>query len=380
MALSAHIKLGAMLLLFLLLPYFASAADLRTADQLSIAANERISENLYAAGGNITTAATITGDLLVAGGTVLVNGVVSDDLLVLGGSVTVLGNVGDDLRALGGNITISGRVGGDAIVGGGQVNISGGGIGGDILAGAGTLTIDAPVGGDVVVGSGNVFINAPVKGNVRFAGETLRLGSSAIIQGDLIYTSPKEARLEEGAVVKGEVQFEQAKDVRGIAERGFLAFVTVAAIGKFISIFVSALIVGLAFSKYSITLVETAAARPFYEIGRGFMTFIMLPVFSVVLLVTVIGIPLALLGFAVFAALVIFASITAPIILGSLVYRFFTKRPYVEVSWKTILLGVVLFTLVGIIPFLGALVTFLLLLLAIGASVKLKIDIAKNWQ
>ena len=369
-----------MLLLFLLLPYFASAADLRTADQLSIAANERISENLYAAGGNITTAATITGDLLVAGGTVLVNGVVSDDLLALGGSVTVLGNVGDDLRAAGGNITISGRVGGDAIVGGGQVNISGGGIGGDILAGAGTLTIDAPVGGDVVVGSGNVFINARVKGSVRFAGETLRLGSSAVIEGDLTYTSPKEARLEEGAIVRGEVQFEQAKDVRGIAERGFLAFVTVAAIGKFLSIFVCALIVGLAFSKYSITLVETAAARPFYEIGRGFMTLIMLPVFSIVLLVTVIGIPLALLGFAVFAALVILASITASIILGSLVYRYFTKRPYVEVSWKTILLGVVLFTLVGMIPFLGALVTFLLLLLAIGASVKLKIDIAKNWQ
>ena len=369
-----------MLLLFFLLPHLASALEFRTGDQLSIAANERISGNLYAAGGNVTTAATVAGDLLVAGGTVLVNGPISGDLLAAGGNVTVLGNVGNDLRAVAGNITISGRVGGDLIVGGGQVNVSGAGIGGDVLSGAGTLVLGAPVGGDVVVGSGELFIDGPVKGDVRFAGETLRLGSSAIIGGDLIYTSPKEARLEEGAVVRGETQFEQAKDVRGIAEKGLFAFVTLAAIAKFLSIFVSALIVGLAFSKYAITLVETAAARPFYETGRGFMTFVMLPVFSVILFVTVMGIPLALLGFAIFAALAIFASITAPIILGSLVYRFFTKRPYVEVSWKTILLGVVLFTLVGMVPFLGPLAIFLLMLLAIGASIKIKIDIAKNWQ
>lgn len=379
MSYSGSVKIGVTFLLFLIIPFIAAAAEFRVGQQLSIAANERISGDFYTAGGNVTTAARVTGDLLVVGGNVLVNGLSTGDLMVLGGSVTILGSVGDDLRALGGNITLSGKIGGDLAVGGGQVTLTGGGIGGDVLAGAGSLKIEAPVAGDVTVGGGNVFINAPVGGNVRFAGETLTLGSSAVIAGTLTYTSPKEVKLEEGAVVRGETNFEKAKDVRGIAQRGLLAFVTLAAIGKFVSILASALIIGLTFSKYSIALIEGAAARPLLETGRGFVTLVMLPVFSIVLLVTVIGIPLGLLGLAAFVAAVIFASITAPIILGSLVYRYFTKHSYVEVSWKTILLGVALYTLVGFIPYLGALAKLALMLLAIGVMVKIKIDIAKNW-
>jgi hypothetical protein len=359
-------------------PFFAGAAEFRVGEQLSIAASERVNGDFYVAGGNVTTAARIGGDLLVAGGNVLVNGPSAGDLLVVGGSVTILGDVADDARIAGGNITLSGRIGGDLVVGGGQVHVAAP-VGGDILAGTGVLRIEAPVTGDVTVGGGEVFINAPVGGNVRFAGETLVLGAAATIAGNLSYTSPKEAQLAEGAVVRGETEFEQARDVRGIAEKGLLAFITLAAVGKFVSILASALIIGLTFSKYSVTLVESAAARPFFELGRGFVTLIMLPVFSVVLILTVIGIPLGLLGLAAFVAAVIFASITAPIILGSVVYRYFAKRSYVEVSWKTILLGVALYTVLGLLPFLGALAKLALMLIAIGVMVKIKIDVARNW-
>ena len=92
-----------------------------------------------------------------------------------------------------------------------------------------------------------------------------------------------------------------------------------------------------------------------------------------------IGLPLGFLGLTIFVATILFASITAPIILGSLVYRRLAKHTYVEVSWKTILLGVVLYTLIGLIPFLGPLAKFALVLLAIGVMVKIKLDIAKNW-
>ncbi|QQG37499.1 MAG: hypothetical protein HYS26_02570 [Candidatus Kaiserbacteria bacterium] len=376
---SKSVKAG-LVLAALLLPLLATAAEWKTGEQFSLGSSERYTDDLYIAGGNVTTAATINGDLAAMGGNVLVNGPVSGDIFAAGGSVTILGSVGDDLRVAGGNITISSAVRGDLVVGGGQVNISGEGIGGDVLAGTGVLRIDAPVGGDVVIGGGEVVINAPVGGNVRFAGENLTLGSGAVIEGNLSYASPKEAKLEEGAVVRGETSYEQTQDVRGIAEKGFLAFITLATIGKFLSILASALIIGLAFSKYSVALVEGAIARPWFEMGRGLVTLILLPVFSIILLVTVLGIPLGLLGLTAFVAAIIFSSLVAPIILGSLSYKWITRTGYLEVSWKTILLGVVLYTLIGLVPFIGPLVKFALVLLALGVTAKIKWDIAKSWQ
>lgn len=366
--------------LLLLIPLASYALEWRTSDQLSLGASERAQGDLYMAGGNITTAASVAGDLTVAGGNILVNGPVGEDLFATGGSITVLGDIGDDLRAAGGNITVSSNVGGDAVIGGGQVNIAGEGIGGDVLAGAGVLRIDAPVAGDVTVGGGEVYLNSRIGGSVRFTGETLTLGSGAIIEGDLSYTSPKEATLESGAAVRGATNFERAEDVRGIAERGLLAFVTLAFIGKFLSLLACALVVGLAFSKYSVALVEAATARPLFEIGRGLITAILMPVVSVLLLVTILGIPFGLLGFAGFFAALVFASLVAPILLGGVVYRYFAKRNFIEVSWKTILLGVVLYTLIGLVPFLGGIAKLTLLLLTLGAIVKIKIDIARNWQ
>ncbi|PIR83649.1 hypothetical protein COU18_03125 [Candidatus Kaiserbacteria bacterium CG10_big_fil_rev_8_21_14_0_10_51_14] len=378
----SHVRVPAFLALagLLCVPIAAFAAEFRTGDQPSLPAGEVVNEDLYMVGGNVTSAGSVRGDLIAGGGTVIVNGAVSSDLLVGGGNVTILGDVGDDVRVAGGNILIQGSVGGDVVVGGGQVNLSGSRIGGDVAVGGGMVRLDAPVSGDVRIAGGQVNINSTVNGNVEIHAEEVTLGPKAVIHGNLTYSATKEVILEEGAIVRGETNFTEQPDVRSAAKAGLLALASFLFVSKFLMMLVGAFTMWLMFRRFSVELVQTAAAKPLPIMGRGLIFLIVTPIVSVALLFTIVGIPLGAVGLLAFAAAMIAVSLASPIVLGSIVHTWIFKPAQYEISWKTILLGVVLYFLIGLIPFIGGLALFALLLLVLGAAMKIKWDAAKEWR
>lgn len=375
-----NVRIGAVCAAAILsaVPFLALAADVRTGQQLSIGSGETITQNLYMAAGNIRSGAAVTGDEVLAGGSLIMNGTVSSNLLAAGGNISILGTVGNNIRALGGNILVSGKVGGDILAAGGQTNVEGAGIGGDIIWAGGSLNVNAPVNGNLHLSGGDVVINAPVKGNVTFKGGTLSLGEKAVVGGDLSYRAQKEATMAQGAKVNGKITFEPVQ--RAPNTNTLAALLSLALFAKFLATFVSALVLGLFFKRYVLTVVEYAVAAPLLEIGRGFATIILLPVASVLFFVTIVGIPLGLLGLIGFVALLIVSSLLATIVLGSLVHRSLFKGDEYQVTWITILLGVILYMLVGAIPFIGGIFKFLALLLALGASVRIKWGAIQEWR
>ncbi|MDO8576671.1 MAG: hypothetical protein Q7R90_05185, partial [bacterium] len=357
----------------LIIPVVAFAAELRIGESPSLSSSETIQKDLYLAGGNVTSSGKVNGDLAVGGGNILVNGPVSQDLFVGGGSITVVADVGDDLRVGGGNIIVSGKIGNDVVAAGGQTSISGGGVGGDVLWAGGMLRVDAPVGGNMQLAGGEVVINSRVRGNVSFKGQKLTLGKDAVIDGNLDYSAQKEATIEAGATVKGQTTFEPQKAPRApISGKGIIAFLSLVFLGKFLALLVFALAFGLFFRRYAEVLVGNAVAQPLLETGRGLIVLIVLPVASVMLLVTLIGIPLGVLGIIGFIALLLFASPLASIIVGSVLHKWVFKSAEYQVAWQTILLGVAVYTLLGFIPIIGGIAKFILILLALGSMMKIK--------
>jgi len=241
--------------------------------------------------------------------------------------------------------------------------------------------VDAPVGGNMQLAGGEVVINSHVRGNVSFKGQKLTLGKDAVIGGNLDYSAQKEATMEVGAVVKGQTNFEQLKNAPPkMSGKGIIAFLSLVFLGKFLSLLVFALALGLFFNRYSAVLVGNAVTQPLLEMGRGLIVLIVLPVVSVMLLVTLIGVPLGLLGLVAFATLLLIASPLAAIILGSVLHKWMFKPAEYQIAWQTILLGAVVYTLLGLIPILGGIAKFVLVLLAIGSMMKIKWDIAKGWR
>ncbi|MDZ4226017.1 MAG: polymer-forming cytoskeletal protein, partial [Patescibacteria group bacterium] len=371
------IALGGVALL-LALPLFAFAATFHVGEQVNLAPGETVNDDLYATGGTVTSAARIGGDLYAGGGTILVSGPIGADLTVGGGSITITGDIGDDLRAGGGTIVVQGNVQGDVLIGGGQVHLAGSRIGGDVHIGGGVVRIDAAVGKDVKISGGEVYLNAPVMGNVEVEADKLTLGPKARVAGNLTYSSPREAVLESGATVLGETIFNE--QVNRMSGRGLLlAIFSAVALAFLLMLVVGAFIFVFFFKRYATEVVGNAFGSPLLELGRGLLVFVAMPVISVLLLITIIGIPFGLLGLLLYAALVIFSWLMTPVLIGSLVYHYLYKGEY-QVSWKTVLIGVTVFFVMGFVPIAGGLLQFGFMLLSLGSIARLKWHIAKSWR
>ena len=379
---SLRVSWAALLVSAFIIPAFALAADVRIGNSPVVTSSEPSKGNLYLVGGNVTSAGRVGGDLVTLGGTIVVNGPISQDLLIGGGNLMVVGDVGGDIRAGGGNILINGRVGNDVVVAGGSTQISGSSVGGDVLWAGGALQVTAPVGGNMHLAGSEVVINSHVRGDVQFKGNKLTLGKDAVIDGNLNYTAKSEATIEAGAVVKGKTTFEPQKmgTTPGLSAKSILAIFSVFVLGMFLAKLVFALALGLFFRRFAVAVVHTAMEQPLPEMGRGLVVLIVLPIVSIMALVTLIGIPLGVLGLVMFVALMLVSSGLAAIIAGSLAHKWMFKPDDYQLDWKTIFLGVAIYTLLGFIPFVGALAKFLLILLALGSVVKLKWDVVKGWR
>lgn len=378
-----RVSWGVLMVGMLIIQVVTFAAEVRTGNSPTLAQAETTKGDIYLMGGNTTSAGKVNGDLIAAGGTVVVNGSVSQDLIVGAGSITVIADVGDDVRIGGGNILINGKVGNDVLIGGGQVQISGSNVGGDVLWVGGALHVTSPVGGNMSLSGGEVTINSHVRGNVEFKGGKITLGKGAIVDGNLDYVAESEAVMEEGAVVRGKTTFVPLKassPSNRISAKGILAILSIFILGKFLAMFVFALVLGLLFKHYAQTLVEHATSQPLLEMGRGLIVLIVLPVASIMALVTIIGIPLGILGLLAFIILMLVTSGLSLIITGSVVHKWIFKPVVYQISWKTILLGAVVYTLIGFIPLLGYTAKFLIVLLTLGSVVKIKMDVAKGWR
>jgi len=364
--------------LALFAPVVAFGATFRGGNSPSVGSSETINDDLYIAGANISVTGATNGDLFAAGQSVLVSGQVRQDLFVGGNSVTITGNVGDDVKIGGNTVLIQGGVDGDAMIGGNQITISGGQIGGDLLVAGNAVFVEAPVQGKVHIGGATVYINSTVAKDITVDAAQLELGPKAIINGNLIYRSPKEMIKDSGAKILGTVSYEPkvARDT-GHPIKAFISFWLVI---KALMILVLAFLLGLVFKRYSVKAVETAFKSPWVALGKGILTVIVLPIISILLLVTIVGIPLGILGIVSIIAFGILGCALAPIFIGSLLYKWIGKKEEFQVNWKTILLGVVVYCVLGLIPFVGRAIVSLFCLAAIGTIVDLKWQIIKEWR
>jgi cytoskeletal protein CcmA (bactofilin family) len=138
----------------------------RAAGEVVVLADETVSGDLYASGGQVRIEGSIDGDLVVMSGQVDVSGEVSGDVVSASGNIEISGQVGGDVRAGAGQVTISGSVGEDVFAGAGQLTVtSSGRVGEDLIFGAGQTTMDGRVEGDVLGGTGSYTRRGTVGGS-----------------------------------------------------------------------------------------------------------------------------------------------------------------------------------------------------------------------
>src|SRR3989454_5439409 len=281
------------LLLFLFLPSPAFAFVPRAGE--NVAFWQTIQDELYIAGGTVTVTGTVDGDVIAAGGTVTVIGRVSGALLVAGGTVEIGGSVGRSIRAAGGTVRLGATAGTDAVLAGGNVTVADTGrVGRDLVAGGGSVRITGTVGRNALVGGGNVVIGGSVQGDVDVQADRVVVLSTARVAGRLRYAAGGSAEIQSGAQISGGVERVAAvrPGMREISARRS-RFRWLWRLGEWLGV--------LAFGVGGFALLPRIPGGVRNEIRApvggspltGFVVLAAAPAAAIVLLISIVGIPLA---------------------------------------------------------------------------------------
>lgn len=346
-----------------------------------------VNEDIYVAAGTISLEAIVRGDFFAAGGTVTLSDTVTGDVAVAGGTIMLRGTVLDDVRSAGGNLTISGYVGGDLLITGGTVTVEPGAvIAGDVYISGGTLRMGGAVRGNLKTASGEVVLDGSIAKNADLNGGKITLNGS--IGGEAVLVA-QTIKVEPNASLGGKVRYwtEGGEVDFGTALKGgtatfdaslahrfsqpkphFLGFATFFAVMGYLLAMLILLAVGQRlFGPFFSQTVEKVQREPVRALGYGFLYFVVVPVGIVMLFMTVIGIPLGLIGLFFYLLFLALANVITALV-G--VHWWKARQGYQWNFWKMVLaaLGVlVLLKLLWFLPFVGWLAKLLAVCTAFGA-------------
>lgn len=339
-----------------MMPIAAMAATLASGQQYSLPAQQQVNGNLYLAAGTATVGGRVTDDLFVAAGTVDVTGSVGGDMAVIGGNVQLLGPVSGDVRAAGGNVSVNDRIGGDFVVAGGTVHLlPGAAVQGDLLVAGGQVIIDGMVQGSVKMVGGQLTVNGIVNGDVYArAGKDTVVGPGARIGGTMTYVSTQKM----GVATTG-----------GFPMRilwGIIALVTGI---KMLAMLGLGVLLIWVWRKQSLEVLAQGHDAFWSSLGKGFAYAILVPIAAILLLVSFVGSLAGVIIALVYIIGMILASVLAGMFLGSWLVNVFKKRAALRLSWWSGLLGIVLMSVLSLVPVVGWILAALLDMVMFGVVV-----------
>lgn len=361
--------LALVVLILALTPTPAAAADIRSADNITVGTTETIDDDLYAFGNNIAINGTIDGDLIAAGQNISVDGNVTGDVFAVGNAITIRGRVGGSVRAAGQSLFVDGTIADDLFFGGNTAELTTNSrVGRDALIAAATATLGGQIARDLQLGSSNAKIDGGIGGSVLAQVERLQLTDRATVGGDLKYTSANEAQIANTTSVKGTIQREtpQAGEQTPVVQGP--AALVLDWLKGLIGLLILGILVVFFFPGFSRRAGEALVRSPLMTLAIGALVLIGLPILAVLFFAVGALIGGWWIGFVVLALFVVVLALGIPVAavgVGGAILRM-TQRP-VPV-WLALLIGLVTLLLVALIPILGGIVIFCAILFGMGAT------------
>ncbi|GAB4482567.1 MAG: hypothetical protein OHK0044_31610 [Burkholderiaceae bacterium] len=324
----------------------------------------------FSAGPAVRIAQPVTGDLFAAGGSVDVEAPVGGDALVAGGHLRITAPLGESLYAAGGQLRIDGSIARSARVAGGQIELGPRSkVAGNLTLAGGEVQLRGTVGGHVLAGAGELLIDGDIAGDVTATAGTIALGPNARIGGRLRYASREDLRRDPAARIGGGVERMAVRDEPQRAARFERRFGPrggwVWTVGLMV---LAALLVG-ALPEFYARVSATAQSRPGASALAGFVALVCVPIAALILFVTTVGIPLALIAAGLYLALLVVGYASAGVALGDSALKRLRPAAAAELWWRVAaaMLATLVIALVARVPYLGGVVILAALVVGMGA-------------
>ncbi len=365
----------------------AHAGLFRSGNTITVDRDTELQENLTAVGEAVQMYGVIHGDLIAAASTVFVDGYVDGQLLAAARTVSIHGGFGSDALVFAQEITVSDG-GFEDFRGAAQTIILDVPIRGDVFAAGQYVTLgsDATVAGDAALAGQYLTVNGEVHGKLMGAGESVRIG--ALMHGDAVLRTD-QLEFAQGGRIAGNLTVHYGKQKPEIPEgavQGKVTFVQVEekgggckwllGIGWLLATIVTGWLLLLAFRRRLQPDFEWASSHLLSSLGFGFLGFAVVPMAIIVGAVLVLTIPVSVILLLLYAPLLYVGWIFGSWLGGDLVLAALTKKtpsPYLSLA-----LGVILVFLIGLIPYVGGVVGFVVVLTGVGMLTKGTLRISRG--
>jgi cytoskeletal protein CcmA (bactofilin family) len=294
----------------------------------------------------------------------------SDNVYLIGGNVSPQADVRGNLYAAGGVVSITGRVAGSVTAAGGNITLTPGArIGGAWLTGA-TVAIGGTIDGNARLYARHVVILGTIDGNLRLVAQRIDILPGARIRGNLSYLSSSAIHVDPAAVISGTVTR------TGGWLRSLQKWVAVPLPAGFhldpvlyAGFFIVGALLALLFPKFTRNASGVLAHHPWASVALGLAIFVVTPPFIFMLLITVIGIPLAFLLLMVYSAVMLIGFLIALLAIGDRIGSVFRAAPpgfLLRMLWFAVALLLIM-ALRTALPAPGHVVALIVLLAGVGA-------------
>ena len=285
--------------------------------------------------------------------------------LWMGGDVEISQSVDGPLTLIGGSVTLDAPVSGTVRSAGGTVTLGpDAAIMGDVSIAGGTVDVEGPILGDLHAAGGDVRINGQVTGDASIAAGSLVLGPHARIEGRLTFHGSELHRDAGSQVIGGVERWGSHGWLREptIAERFAHGWLWTGAL-----VLLAALIAA-ALPDASRRMAQELGERPWITPLLGLLALFVIPVAAVLMMITIIGIPVALLTLAFYAALLLVGYVWLAVVVGGMLLDRVKPETAARTAWRmgAAVLAMLVLAILVRAPFIGGLVKLAALAVGVG--------------
>jgi hypothetical protein len=351
--------LSILLLLGLYTP--TQAAEFKT-ENYTLQQSEVVEDNVYVIGDTVEIAGVIDGDLFVTSNITTVSGTITGDLYVSSSSINLSGNVYGSAFLMGQSVDVSGSVARNVFLMSMFSDLSG------------------SVGKDAAIFSVNSSVSGKVTEDLRIFANQSHI--SGVVNGEAIIranSSTVDKELIKGDIYENVGTDKDTKSNEKYFKNIFQSINVFSILIGFIAMYiVGVVLIYLAPVKtLEIEKKVVSSTQEFlFSFLTGLIIFVVLPLPLILLSITIIGLPLAILiiGFLIFTTL--FGTIWVESSIGYKILSTTDKKDPQRLL--SLLIGRGLTTIVSFIPIVRGLYKSILGLTATGAIVRMKYDVYKN--
>lgn len=360
-----HIFLALFALLLIPLitsPVLASEKKVVTTE---LPAQITVNKDYFATGDVVRIGGTVNGDTYAAGGNVDISGNLNGDLLLAGGNIFITGNVKNDVRVAGGNIIFSGaKIGGNVTVLGGQITTDKQTqITGSVTGAGGNITFYGPIEKGMTIAGGDVSVGNTIGGDIMAGVGNLSFLSGSKVNGNVTYWSDNKVSVQDGATIAGRLtQTIPPRETKttNAAAKGFLGFLVFLRVTDTIALLAIGLILLALLPIYFANSHEYIKTHFWGTMLVGLIGVIVTPVVIFLLMLTIIGIPLALFLMVLYIFVLWFVRIFPILLLGQFTLSKFGNNK--NLYWAYIV-GLIIYSVLCVIPIIAS-ITFLVTVLS----------------